>query len=83
MSYPGFSAGSTLGSPTGALRLERRASPEGANGGDVLVPQSCDFWEWMSCAGTIAGCAIACTYRPSDCFDCFKRAGKEVCYSCV
>lgn len=48
-----------------------------------IVAQSCGFWEWMACAGTVAGCALSCAVTGSECFDCFKRAGREVCYACV
>jgi hypothetical protein len=81
MAQPGFSAEAALGrrSPFLNLRLEVRQ----INREDKIVPQGCSFWEWLSCAGAIAGCAIECTYRGSECFDCFKRAGKEQCLSCI
>jgi hypothetical protein len=81
MSHPGFSAAAGIrmkGSrQLGWLQSRDFGVP------DVVVLQGCDFWDWMSCAGTIAGCAISCVYKGAECFECFAKAGREVCYACV
>lgn len=81
MTSPGFSAEMTLGRrpPLHTPRREVRA----AAADDEIIPQSCSFWEWMACAGTVAGCAASCIYKGSECFECFARAGREVCFNCV
>ncbi|MFD8222418.1 hypothetical protein ACFV2U_54585 [Streptomyces sp. NPDC059697] len=51
--------------------------------GDAIVARGSGFWEWLSCAGTVAGCALSCAIPGTECFNCFARAGREVCYACV
>ncbi|MGA5418468.1 hypothetical protein [Streptomyces pseudogriseolus] len=41
--------------------------------GDAIVAQGCDFWEWLACAGTVAGCAVSCTFKGTECFERNRR----------
>ena len=81
MAYPGFSAEAALG--CGLLHPNLWLEVRWHGRANEIVPQGCSFWEWLACAGAVAGCAVECIYKGSECFDCFARAGKQECYSCI
>jgi hypothetical protein len=74
---PGFTATEVLQS-----RTRYQSTSTHADHLDAVSPQSCNPWEWIACAGALAGCAVACA-TVVGCAACLAAAGASQCLKCV
>ena len=47
------------------------------------VRPSCSVWDWIKCAGAVAGCVASCAAGPVACVACFAAAGVPGCIDCI
>ena len=67
--------------PIQAAAVDRRSGI--GRSGQGIGPSGCNVWDWIKCAGAVAGCVVSCAAGPVACVACFAAAGVPSCIDCI
>jgi hypothetical protein len=82
---PGWTAEASLS--TGNVSYRAFGVVSDASTGQVVLPQACNWWDWILCGGFIAGCTAVCVATGPGFIPCMTAclgaAGAVGCAACL